>query len=190
MADKKLPFIFSKMKAPKKFTSIRQFFPKTPLPPRNPKEHRKYLLDQLSNVEKHIQSKSKNKLAEAKGAVVAVKRAEGSQLKVDSLGDKLSGVRVLFDIPEERTTILDVSKGDLSALKKKINAYGEKPKVSSRSKSKVPKPANNDLIAPIESIVEVDRMLFSLVWGPKLSSMEKAPKKMNLFGLNFPCVVG
>lgn len=134
------------------------------------------MLESLSKVEKSLQKKIEKKVPDAKGGLIAVRYAEGTEVKHSSLESAKDGVRVVYEIPEKNQILIDVSAQELKALRKKINEYGEKTKVSPLSKDKTPKPANNSLVAPIEKIEEAK---FQLIWGLNLQADAKKLKKDN-----------
>lgn len=164
----KLDFIYSKMDSSTKFTSTKRMINKSVIPPRTPIEHSKFLATQLSKLERELKEDAVNKVSTASHSLIAIQFAEGSTPSVEQLESSKEGIKVLYEIPETNTVIIDSPNTELLRLRKKINEYGEKTYVHPRSVDKTPKPVNNAIIAPMENIQKV---LFTLVLGKNLEKL-------------------
>ena len=164
MSEERLSPLYGRMQKPVKYSARRRPIPKPPLPPRNPKEHRDYLLGLLDKTESSIKSKQSKKVEGATHSLIAVKVHPGSEVKLSSLETRKEGVRVILRDDTSNIIILDTPGTELKALRRKIEAYGSKSFPQTRCKGTA-NPANNDLVAPIDKI-ELAR--FKLIWSLNL----------------------
>ena len=142
MADR-LPLLRGRITSEEAYGSPQRGGSPPKLPRRDPNAHRAQIERQLDAIEKQIGDRtpsSRDSLAARE--IIAVRPLEGTQLAAKSLSDQNSDARLVGEISETGTVILDVKDSRLQYLRKKLNDFADDTK----------KHRNKSAIAPMESI--------------------------------------
>lgn len=149
MTDEGLPFLRGRIESVEVFTTARGGGGDRPvLPPRNPAAHRAHLVNQLDQLAAAARARDPaTRDPEATREVVAVHPEPGSALAAASLGDVVSGVRVIGEDPDTKIVLVDAPNPELSALRTKLDEFADPTKLSPNQQ-----PKNAPLIAPIRQV--------------------------------------
>lgn len=149
MADEGLPFLRGRIESAEAFTTARGGGGDRPvLPTRNPAAHRAQLITQLDQLAAAAAARTPaTRDPEATREVIAVHPEPGSALAAASLGDVVSGVRVVGEDPDTKVVLVDAPGPELPALRKKLDEFADPTKVAPSQQ-----PKNAPLIAPIRQV--------------------------------------
>ncbi|MBK8251250.1 MAG: S8 family peptidase [Polyangiaceae bacterium] len=105
------------------------------LPSLDPKAHGAMLLQQLDVISQQVNARFETARDElAKREIVAVRPATHAQLAADQLDDAKADARLIGEVVENGTVLLDVASADLAYLREKIEAFADDSKVVAQKK--------------------------------------------------------
>jgi hypothetical protein len=169
MPDDRLPFLRGRISAVDSYESPQRGFGAIRLPSLDPAAHSTRLLQQLDAIEKIVQSRRVDaRDGEASREIVTVSPVSGSDLAPDQLDHPKSDARLIGVNPDTGSVLLDIAVARLDHLRRKVDAFGDDSRVTTRHLKDGSVSLRRDgerAIAPIESIA-----LASLadVRGPRL----------------------
>lgn len=157
MADQRLPLLRAQITTVDNYESPRGGAGSPPpMPLLDPNAHRKRLLQQLDDITHQVKTRDANARDElATREIIAVRPASGCELAPEQLDDTRADARLIGVIPETGTVVLDVANADLAYLRKKLDAFCDDAKVTTRSESDgtvTTHRAKEKAVAPIDSI--------------------------------------
>ena len=118
----------------------------TVLPQRNPSAHSQGLLRQLDAVEAALEDPSPQpRPPEAVGHLITAEVVPGTTFHAEGLSDVRTDTALVAVLEDE--ALVHVRRDDLSALRRKIEAYGDPGRRTRRGQ-----PRNEQLVAPIQTI--------------------------------------
>jgi hypothetical protein len=104
------------------------------LPPRNAKQQRKRILDQLDAIADAVSTRPESQRdPTARREIIAIVPEPGFRIEPDPLSDAKGDVRLVAEDPETGVVLLDAPGPELTHLRKKLAAYADDGKVSEKS---------------------------------------------------------
>lgn len=165
MADKRLPLLRGRITSVDTYEAPQGGGGTPPkMPSLDPKAHRTTLLQQLDAIAQQVNARTELARDElAKREIIAVRPAPDAQLTADQLDDAKADARLVGEMSEDGTVLLDVASADFGYLREKIEAFADDSKVIAKThKDGTPKldesgvqvtaRASEKAIAPVGSI--------------------------------------
>jgi len=104
------------------------------MPSLDPRAHTTALTQQLDAIAQQVKARTENARDElAKREIVAVRPAANAQLVPDQLDDARSDARLVGVMAETGTVLLDVASANLEHLRKKLDAFADDAKVTTKT---------------------------------------------------------
>ena len=176
MADGVLPFIRGRIARTSLFRSpARGGEREIVLPPRNAKQQRKRILEQLDAIARTVAARPPAQRDHAaQREIIAVFPEPGFRIEPDPLSDVQSDVRLVAQDPDTGVVLLDAPGPELKRLRAKLEAYVDDSNISKKSNLR-----RN--AATLEPIREIALAQPADVAGPLLRSEGVPPKQHRWF---------
>ena len=156
MADSRLPLLRGRINAVDTYEAPQRGGARPALPSLDPKAHRSKLLQQLDTLSQAVRSRAEAaRDPSASRELIAVRPAPDAKLAAEQLDDKKSDARLVGEVPDTGTVVLDVASAELEYLRKKVDAFGDDSKVEvkvGRDGSVTTRRDKERAVAPVESI--------------------------------------
>ncbi|MBK8214294.1 MAG: S8 family peptidase [Myxococcales bacterium] len=135
MADARLPLLRGKITSVHTYEAPQGGGGNPPkMPSLDPRAHTTALTQQLDAIAQQVKARAENARDElAKREIVAVRPAANAQLVPDQLDDARSDARLVGVMPDTGTVVLDVASADLEYLRKKLAAFADDSKVTTKT---------------------------------------------------------
>lgn len=145
------------------------------LPPRNAKQQRKRILEQLDDIARTVAARPPAQRDQAaQREIIAVFPEPGFRIEPDPLSDVQSDVRLIAEDPDTGVVLLDAPGPELKRLRAKLEAYVDDSNISKKSNLR-----RN--AATLEPIREIALAQPADVAGPLLRSDGVPPKQHRWF---------
>ncbi|MCP3994259.1 MAG: S8 family serine peptidase [bacterium] len=182
MAGERLPLLRGRVTSVDDYQSPQRGGSGPSVPSRDAIAHRKQLLWQLERIEREVERREKTARDElATREIVAVRPAPDTHLMPEQLDDTRADARLVGEVAETGTVLLDVADPKLGYLRKKLDAFADDSKAKIKTlkdgSTKVRR-KNERAIAPVESVGLAD---LEDVLGPRLRAEELVAERVYWF---------
>lgn len=157
MADPRLPLLKGRITSVDTYKAPQSGRGNPPnMPSLDPKAHKKALTQQLDAIAQQVKSRAEHARDElATREIIALRPAPNTQLAPDQLDDSRADARLVGIMPDTGIVLLDVEDAGLEYLRKKLDAFADDSKVSTKIEKDgevTTHRRNERAIAPVGSI--------------------------------------